>query len=421
METACINEHSILRKIHWPSVVLGLVILIAALDAALFLDARGEKALTGQIRLIPQGLKSGTLAVMAVYAVFCYRLPSRGPVVLFEGALWLLAALILFNLPRMHQGYQYTCALRSAFWIFTYFFFRLTIHTIDNLNTKFILLSIFVLLLGLRMHIAAVLWTESVHSSEAEDFSSNAAFYLQYVILFLLCCSAMRPRDTFLLMLLAGLIVLTMKRSAILSTGFSLVLLVPALCRMGNRKAAKIIVVCMVLGLIIAIPFVYDQVAARFESLAEDGGSQRDWRYSEAWSRWQEADFVHWLIGYGFYDTSSYLQEIFYSHTRPEDQLPLHAHSDIFQMLPDLGLTGLIQLVLMHGALLWILALGWIQKAPWLGALTAIYCYYLFFSALNGAMAKFETAYLMLALAMVMNQIETPPLTNESNYITNTN
>lgn len=394
------------KKICFGNLVFYLILFAAFLDVVFFSDARASKELFSSIRVFPQAVKLVSLGLMVMYVFIAYRRPENTALRLLEFALWLLVLLITLNLFRINSLYQLACAARAYYWIFAYFFFRLTVNTVSNLQFKVLILSLLIILLGVQMHWAAVSWTELRHQGQTEAFSSNAALCLQFVFLLTLCFYRFTAQTLIVFVFCASLVVFSLKRSIIISTGLSIGLLAAAYFRLYKIRTAGAITVLMLMIFLPTFVLHYSPVKSRFQHVASPGNSQRWWRYLESYNHWIEANLARRIFGHGFYETSFHLQDIYYSRNPAAEPIPLHSHSDFFQILPDLGLLGLAHLLMMHFAFWFILWKLWKRRSRLLPAMLVFYCFYVFISFFNGAMARYETLYLMLPLAALCHEME---------------
>lgn len=386
----------------WGNIVLLLVIMTTMLDILFHNDVRHSGIEFASNRLLAHGLKMLSLFIMVIYLLKYYKFPRYRFLKLFESTLWCIVGIIAIHLVlQIRTGYQLGTVFRCYYWIFIYFFFRQTICFIPNLNKKIYILILLLMIQAIRTFVLD--WQ---YRHELGVFSTNSAYYFQYALLMILCFCKNKKLKILLTFILIGVIYFTLKRSAIISNTAVLLILIISYYRLGHQVfPLKVALIAILSGLVILL-FIQDQLYERFDSIFS-GNDARNWLYEESYDRWDNADNIHWLFGHGFYDTPFYLQEIKRGIYQTRDSLrPIHSHSDLFQFMPDMGLVGLLVLIMLHTALVLIVLDCWVHEKQQTHLIMVFYALYFFKALLSGSFWDIDMGYLFLCLAAIFSSLD---------------
>ncbi|MBN1507142.1 MAG: hypothetical protein JW955_09875 [Sedimentisphaerales bacterium] len=396
------------RILHNKNLFANVVLFLMAIS--LFADmalpgARQTNEISSSDRTLCHVIQIMGLGLMFVFVWCNYTLPRIPAILFWEVSLIGFLALSTCHVVFVSSREQLVTFTKYVYWPIGYFFFRLLADDVQRYMQKLlcllIALSIFavwyyVSQADLRAEIVARAWSGG-------SASSNVGWRLLSIFAVSLCLIVAGDKKGNIIAAIALLLVpLSLKRGAIFAEALVCISLVLASHRLGRMREfvnrnIHWIVGSVAVWSIFCISHV-QWVLARFSNLAEDGGSGRSQIYSLLFDRWREADFFHWLFGFGFWSVPDYLQNAWLDG--------VYAHSDVFEMLHDYGAMGILSYLMIAAGLLVLCWHTWKVRDDGILIAFPVSSLFLAGGVISGNVMFRETVYLMLPLGFMAGRLE---------------
>lgn len=184
-----------------------------------------------------------------------------------------------------------------------------------------------------------IMLEELMGLGRAMNEGSNSVYY---VLPILPCFMYYYPKYRYYaLMLVIGLIIFSIKRSAFLIIVISVLWLMYCSYKkiIVLKKNILWVLTIGLVGSVLVMTFGSDYVDAilgRFSNISEDGGSGRDLIFEYAWTMFMQADISHQLFGSG--------PRYFWANC----QTITAAHDDFLEIIISCGIIGVLIFIVMH-------------------------------------------------------------------------
>lgn len=342
------------------------------------------------------------LGSMCVFVCYNYTLPQVPAVMFWELSLVIFLFLSAFHAALVSSREQLITFSKYIYWPIGYFFFRILADDVRRYTTKLFCLLICLSIFAIWYYVSQL----EFRAELAETFgsaSSNVGWKLLSIFAVSLCLISAGDRRGYIV----GAVVLllapfSLKRGAIIAEVALCISLILASYRLGRlwqfiRKNAILIMGIFFVWLLILVSQL-QVIIERFSSLKDDGGSGRSQFYPLLLERWWEADFFHWICGFGFWSTPEYLDKVWIDH--------IYAHSDILEMLHDYGVIGILSYLMILLGFFALFQHTWRLRDN--GVIIAASISGLFFISgiMSGNVMFRETVYLMMPMGYMAGRLE---------------
>lgn len=223
----------------------------------------------------------------------------------------------------------------ASIWVISFVAMKLSINNriLCKCNFNKYYIAIF-FIIGIK-----IMLEELMGLGRAMNEGSNSVYY---VLPILPCFMYYYPKYRYYaLMLVIGLIIFSIKRSAFLIIVISVLWLMYCSYKkiIVLKKNILWVLTIGLVGSVLVMTFGSDYVDAilgRFSNISEDGGSGRDLIFEYAWTMFMQADISHQLFGSG--------PRYFWANC----QTITAAHDDFLEIIISCGIIGVLIFIVMH-------------------------------------------------------------------------